>query len=89
LFSSEFNLKVSREYACVVKALTLLAPTLAYSKTIIALCFTCFSSFEFILAMFRFFDKNPIENKLGFKKNMFKLTFIHSIHLLTRGYFKA
>jgi hypothetical protein len=68
LFSFEFKLKVSMEYAYVVKALTLLAPTLAYSKTIIALCFIGFSSFGFILAMLRFFDRILIGSRLGFLK---------------------
>jgi hypothetical protein len=49
-----------------VRAITFLTPILAYSKTITALCFASFSSFGFILAKLRFFDRIPIGSRFGF-----------------------
>jgi hypothetical protein len=48
-------------------------------------CYVGFSSSRFILAMFRFFDGVLGRNKFGFFLKMFRLTFIHSIHLSIGG----
>lgn len=48
-------------------------------------CFVGFSSFGIVFAMLKFFDEIPIRSRLGFFLGMFKLTFIHSIHLSTRN----
>ncbi len=82
-FLSKFSLKVSMGVCLCYEGPC--PPCTSFNFFRNHFCFTSFSSFRFILAMFKFFDGILTKSRQSFLFSMFKPTFIHSIHLLVRG----
>jgi hypothetical protein len=80
-FLSKFSLKVSMRICLCYKGPC--PPCASFNLLKNHFYFVSFSSFKFVLTMFRFFD--GILDKSRWIFTMFKSTFIHSIHLLAKG----